>query len=204
MTNSYVRTSLAVAVLMLVGCDQSEPVAPGMFSETAAEDALAVSANRARGVVASANGGGHYSILGTSFGDLPTQFSFSAVQKADGTAHGQFHQRLTVEGQQIDVHGTVTCLTVDSDNGRAWVGGVVTRNTSEILFTGEIHQPGRDVWFRVLDDGEGNGAVDRTTFLGFEGGGGIITSAEYCAAQIWPDDNARVHPLTAGQIQVRP
>jgi membrane dipeptidase len=47
---------------------------------------------------------------------------------------------------------------------------------------------------------------DRTTFVGFEGGGGIQTSAEYCAAQIWPNNppNDRTSPLSAGNIQIRP
>jgi hypothetical protein len=58
------------------------------------------------------------------------------------------------------------------------------------------------VWFRVLDGGEGHGAIDRTTFLGFEGGGGTITSAEYCAARIWPVANARTHAVIQGNIQV--
>jgi hypothetical protein len=46
--------------------------------------------------------------------------------------------------------------------------------------------------------------MDRTTFMGFEGGGGIITSEEYCDLQIWPDENARTSPVTQGDIQVRP
>lgn len=201
--NLVVRTSAAAALVALVACSQGEPVAP--YAEGAAQSALSASAAPGQGaVVASATGGGQYTILGTPFGDLPAQFAFSALRKADGTARGQFHQRTSVNGQEIFVQGRVTCVAVDGANGRAWVGGVVTRNTSETIFTGEIHQPGRDVWFRVLDDGEGRNAVDRTTFLGFEGGGGIVTSAEYCDEQIWPDGNARTHPLTAGQVQVRP
>jgi hypothetical protein len=153
------------------------------------------------GVVASASGGGHYLLSEV----LDIKFSFGAVARGDGAAAGQFRQSLTLDGLLVDFHGRVTCLSVDPANARAWIGGVVTRNRSTHPdFQGEIFAVGRDVWFRVLDDGEGGGAVDRTTFLGFEGGGGIITSAEYCETRIWPDDNARTHPVTGGNIQVRP
>lgn len=155
-----------------------------------------------RGVVASTTGGGHYLISGS----LDVSFSFSAKQKSDGSANGHFRQSVVLSDQLIEFHGRVTCVAVDSVNQRAWVGGVVTANNSEHpSFTTEIHQPGKDVWFRVLDSGEGNGAEpDRSTFLGFEGGGGIITSQEYCDAMIWPDDNERTSPVTQGNIQVRP
>ena len=73
----------------------------------------------------------------------------------------------------------------------------------------EINQVGRDIWFRVVDYGEGANAAepDRTTFVGFEGGGGIITSQEYCDAQIWPGppgevEDARTNAVVAGNIQV--
>ena len=71
------------------------------------------------------------------------------------------------------------------------------------LYSTERTQPGRDVWFRVLDSGEGQSEPDRTTFLGFEGDADIITSQEYCDLAIWPDDNARTSPVTEGNIQVR-
>jgi hypothetical protein len=95
---------------------------------------------------------------------------------------------------------------VDAVNRRAWIGGVITKNLSEHpSFQAPRNEPGRDIWFRVLDSGEGAGAdPDRTTFVGFEGDAGIITSAEYCAVQPWPDGNARTWPVTAGNIQVRP
>ena len=155
-----------------------------------------------QGVAATATGGGHFLVSGA----LDVAFSFSALQKNDGTANGQFRFSVELGGLPIDFHGEVICLTVDSANGRAWIGGVVTQNNSEHpSFIEEIHQPGRDVWFRVLDNGEGEDAdMDRSTFLGFEGGGGIITSEEYCEAAIWPDDNARTSPVTQGNIRVRP
>jgi hypothetical protein len=32
----------------------------------------------------------------------------------------------------------------------------------------------------------------------------IPTSADYCAMRIWPEGNARTHPLRAGNISVSP
>lgn len=172
---------------------------PGLLANPITE---AQGADGDNGVVVSATGGGHFLVSGA----LDVTFAFSAKQKEDGTAMGQFRMSVELGGLPIEFHGEVICLTVDSDQGRAWIGGVVTQNRSEHpSFTGEIHEPGRDVWFRVLDNGEGGDAeMDRSTFLGFEGGGGIITSEEYCELAIWPDDNARTSPVTQGNLQVRP
>ena len=54
----------------------------------------------------------------------------------------------------------------------------------------------------VLDLGNGQADPDRSTFMGFEGGGGILTSDEYCAAKIWPDGNARTWPVVHGNIVI--
>ena len=128
-------------------------------------------------VNSSANGGGHYLI-----GDLRVQFAMGTVAHEDGSATGRFHHSTRLDGQRVEFHGEVTCLAVDPVNHRAWIGGIVTKNKSEHPdFQTPIHQPGRDIWFRVVDYGEGAEAPpDRTTFVGFEGGGGIITSLEYC------------------------
>src|ERR1051326_1279459 len=138
------------------------------------------------GVVARASGGGHYDFIPIGG---PVQFAFSAVAHDDGSASGDFHHSAILDGQSIDFHARVTCLSVDTTDGRAWIGGVITENRSESPdFQQAIHQPGQDIWFRVLDSGEGHNAeADRTTFVGFKGGGGIDTSAQYCAARIWPD-----------------
>lgn len=152
------------------------------------------------GVAMAAAGGGHYLLSGIA----DVKFSFSANQKEDGKASGQFRIAFSDSGFDYDIHGEVTCMTSDPVAGRAWIGGIVTRNRStDPGLQTAIHQPGRDVWFRVLDAGEGHGAVDRTSFYGFEGAAGLITSAEYCAARIWPDDNARTWPVTSGNISVR-
>lgn len=165
--------------------------------------ALSVLAGRAvadRGVDSHASGGGHYLLSGT----VPVQFAFSANAKEGGAASGRFHHKADSVG--VEFHGEVTCLAVDAATGRAWIGGVVTQNNStNPAFQQAIHEPGRDIWFRVLDSGEGRHADDdRTTFVGFEGSAGLPTSAAYCAARPWPDGNARTWPVTSGNVQVKP
>lgn len=153
----------------------------------------------------SAKARGTYGIAGTT-----ATLELNAKKKEDKPAKGSFRQTLVFQGLLIDFVNEVTCITVDSANGRAWIGGIVTENNSDhSAFTTQIHQPGKDVWFRVLDTGRHSAEPDRTTFLGFEGAAGIITSEEYCQAQIWPgppDDepNARTNALTEGKVKVEP
>lgn len=184
----FAPATASLLLFAIADSTQANPIADAQAGDSTA------------GVVASTTGGGHFLVGGS----IDVSFSFSAKQKADGSANG--HMRFSTElgGQAIEFHGEVICVTVDNDNNRAWVGGVVTANNSEHPgFTTEIHEPGRDIWFRVLDSGEGKDAdEDRSTFVGFEGGGGIPTSEEYCQAAIWPDDNARTSPVISGNIQV--
>jgi hypothetical protein len=135
---------------------------------------------------------------------VPVHFEFSVRDADGGGAMGSLRFRTVLGGEAIDFTGRATCYAIDTDNNRVWVGGVVTRNRStHPSFTTPIHAVGKDIWFRAVDYGPpGQGTPDRITFVGFEGGGGIITSAEYCAAQIWPDDDARTGPLTAGNLTV--
>ncbi len=147
---------------------------------------------------------GSYDIAETS-----AAIFLNAVQRAGASARGTFRHTLVFEGLLIDFIGDVTCLAVDAGEGRAWVGGIITSNNSDHPdFIQERNQPGKDIWFRVLDTGPGSADVDRTTFVGFEGDGDIITSDEYCQEQIWPgppDDepNARTNPMLEGRITVR-
>lgn len=176
------------------------------FAATAATAANPVaelqSHDRSRAVVASTTGGGHFLVGGS----LDVRFSFSANQHADGSASGHSRHEVELGGLPIDFSSEVICTTIDPQTGRAWVGAVITQNRSQHpSFTAARNQPGRDIWFRVLDSGQGAAAeADRSTFVGFEGDAGIITSEEYCATMPWPADNARTSPVTQGNIQVRP
>src|ERR1044071_9533999 len=117
--------------------------------------------------VVSATGGGHY-LIGSS---LDVQFGFAAIQHTDGSFSGAFHHTTNDGLGSVDFDARVTCLAVDEELGRAWIGGVIVANRSTSPdFHAEIHQPGHDIWFRVLDGGQGQNNQDsRTTFVGFEG-----------------------------------
>jgi hypothetical protein len=148
-----------------------------------------------------ASGGGQYDLNG-----LAVHFSFSALEGPDGSAVGQFHVQASYDGLEADFRAKVTCLSVDEVNHRAWMGGVVTKNAStDPDYAAPIYQPGKDVWFRVVDYASGgSGVADRSTFLGFEGAAGFLTSADYCAGRPWPDADARTWPVTSGNITVKP
>jgi hypothetical protein len=104
-------------------------------------------------------------------------------------------------GLTVSFEAKVTCLSVDAVNHRAWIGGKIEKNEStDPDLQGAIHQKSHDIWFRVLDDPTG----DRSTFVGFEGSAGFLTSADYCAGRPWPAGNARTWPVVTGDITIRP
>lgn len=185
-------SALALALTVAACSDVSGPVA-------------SVGAASADAVAGQANGSGAYSqALPASLGGGATTFTFTmtTILDAEGGARGSFRHHGIIQGQVVDFEGVVTCAASDEGLGRAWIGGVVTANNStHPSFTGAIHQVGKDAWFRVADRGNGgSGEADRSSFVGFEGGGGIITSAQYCAARIWPND---ANPLVDGNVMVK-
>jgi len=200
-SNTALRTLLAVAVLSTAACTEA-PTAALPTTDDAVSAAAANRVPRGRHHIDLTAGRGTYNV-----GTVPVEFSFLAL---DGPGRmgplGHFRQTLTLNGLLVDFEGRVTCLSVDDLTGRAWIAGVVTKNRStNPSFQTPIHQVGRDVWFRVVDYGEGAKATqaDRTTFLGFEGGAGILTSAQYCAERPWPANDERTNALTSGNIQVK-
>lgn len=192
------RYLVAVAAAALVGCEGAQPTQP------AAPDSPDVAVRTAARGTDGATSGGGKAMLPAGFSAL--SFSFGANNFADGRATGHFQQLYETASGTVDFAGKVTCVSVDAVNGRAWVGGVITRNSStHPSMNAAIHQVGRDVWFRVLDGGEGRNAnPDRTTVFGFEGAAGFITSADYCAGQPWAANDANTWEVITGNIQVRP
>src|SRR5260370_40897742 len=91
----------------------------------------------------STSGGGHYLVAGS----LDVQFAFSAGLYTDGHVAGAFHDRTNDGLGLVDFDADVTCLAVDRNLARAWIGGVITANRSTSPdFTDPIHQPGHDIW----------------------------------------------------------
>lgn len=187
---------VVIPIVTAVGCDAPTvtlpPEPPAARLSEAGENA----------VVLSSSGGGHY-FLQNAF---DVQFAYTAKRHGDGRVQGEFHESLIVDGETVAFRGDVICMALDPVNHRAWIGAVITENTSTHPdFHQWYHQPGEDVWFRVVDYGEGSAAPpDRKTFMGFENTPGIPSSEVYCQLQIWPADDARTWPVTEGNIQVKP
>lgn len=192
----FIFTLVVIPIATAVGCDTATVSAP------IRGPAIALSASSANGAELSSSGGGHY-FLQNAF---DVQFAYTAKERADGTVQGEFHESLLLDGETVAFRGDVICMAVDAVNHRAWIGAVITENTStHPSFQQWYHQPGEDVWFRVVDYGEGSDAPpDRKTFMGFENTPGIPSSEVYCQLQIWPADDARTWPVTEGNIQVKP
>ena len=179
------RAGSGVLLLVVLGCG---PVAPdGPQFEALGEGPGLASA----GVAEKVTGGGQF--VHPTFGSVT--ISFVAIRHSDGRVTGQFQQHQPAF--DFTYQGIVTCFAVDPVNRRAWIGGVLTHSTDPDPIT----EVGDEAWFRVLDT-DGSADPDRSTFLGFEGGGGIITSEEYCEARIWPDENARTWPVEHGAIVI--
>lgn len=161
---------------------------------------LVTAAPAAADRAAISSGSGTYALLGTT----PTTFEFAAVSLPDGGAAGSLFVSTTFQGFPIEFEGDVTCVTFDALNHRAWIGAVITANRStHPSFTTPRTQVGHDIWFRVVDYGEGaTAAADRATFVGFEGDLEIPDSPTYCALQPWAPDDARTWEVTEGNIQV--
>ena len=167
------NVTLCMAMLAVAACSES------------ADTELSGPQMLAAGVEEKVTGGGQF--VHPVFGTVA--FSFVAIRQPDGTVSGKFEQN------QFDVgatyKGNVTCFAVDQENHRAWIAGDLTFSNDPSPIT-EI---GDDAWFRVLDVGDGTPEVDRSTFLGFEGSAGIITSEEYCAVRLWAPNNERTWPV---------
>ena len=161
---------------------------------TVAVLALAAASLAAAGsgtVVASASGGSHltlHNVFGLTSLEVKT-FTFGAQRNSDGTSDGQWHYKDVEDGVTWDVDGPVTCTTIIGNH--AWVGGTI-EHSSDPSYTG------LDMWFQVIDNGEGHNAPpDITTLIGV----GVAGQAQaYCDAAAparfpWPVEN--------GNIQVR-
>jgi hypothetical protein len=174
--------------LLALSC--SEPMAPG--TRGGMQGTTGQPADQ-QGVQEMVTGGGQF--VHPDFGAV--MFAFTAVRHADGQVSGRFHQHQPSFG--FSYAGDVTCFAVDQVNHRAWIGGVLTSSNDPDPVT----EVGDDVWFRVLDVGQGGTEPDRSTFFGFDQGvPPFDTSENYCAAQPWPDENIRTWPVVSGNIKI--
>ena len=184
--------------VMLVGCSDPNGRAP-TGPASARSDGGGVS-----DVVEQAKGNGRFVALPVGGAPVEIRFGFHAKRYADGSYGGEFYQQR--KDVDLNVFADVTCVSFDPVTNRAWVGGVIRElySSNPDVLNEPLFQPGRDVWFRVVDYGKhGVPQPDRSTTLGFEGSAGIATSALYCALQPWPDADARTWAVTKGDIKVK-
>ena len=145
-------------------------------------------------VVASANGGVHWTIpLPNPFGvEVRNQpLAFNARKYADGSVSGQFNYHQIVEGESFNFNVDVTCMNV-YDGNRAKIGGVIKVSNDLTL------PPGVFAWFQVFDNGEGaNAPPDRSSLIGF---GDEAANEAFCNSPNLP----RFGPWDVqGNVQVR-
>ena len=146
----------------------------------------------ADGPVASMSGSGHFT---GSNGEMVT-FTHQAQLLADGTVKGSYNIHL----RSLDAvfKGPITCLAVVGNH--AWAGGIAETVTSSNPNLAALE--GQEMWFQVIDNGEGaNDPPDITSSIGVTPVGGPPGQAlAYCQAMPPPR-----FPLVVeqGNIQVR-
>jgi hypothetical protein len=139
----------SVVVAVLAACVLSVPVAA-----TASAGA----------VVASANGGAHWTIPLPNAFDVEVQnrtLAFNARRYEDGSASGQFDYQQLAGGEVFKFNVDVTCMAL-YDGNRAKIGGVVKQSNDPTVLVGSF------AWFQVFDNGEGaNAPPDQSSLVGF-------------------------------------
>lgn len=136
----------------------------------------------------SANGQGSLLIAG----GLET-FSFHASTDAGGTVSGSFEVKGRGIGQDMRLHGTITCMTVMPDGKTAFLAGLITQREGGDAYPNS-YLVGDYVYFAVKDKGEGQNAMEDQFSDVFASG-----STEVCGPHPTP-----LYPIDNGNIQVKP
>jgi len=126
---------LAASLLVLAGCSVDSPVALSLHPSFAIIDP--------GDEIDKVTGSGHIYL-----GDEYRTFAFNAKTQKDGRITGEWQMNDRLAG--TIAHGSVTCL--GSSGNQAWIGGV-------ILSSSDASQVGNDVYWRVVDNGEGATAL---------------------------------------------
>ena len=138
-----------LAVLVLLGCDESRVAAPQ------AADARAPRADveHGNGILQSVTG--YYGFVGTATGNH-FQTALTALRHGDSTVTGEVEEHVEVAATGEFVrrdHGTVTCFTIVGN--RARIAGTIDRHVGRQELPDSV-----DSFITVVvDNGEGNGAV---------------------------------------------
>jgi hypothetical protein len=116
---------------------------------------------------------------------IAQHFSFHANTDANGNVSGSFESKSP--GQDIRVHGTITCMQILADGKTAVLTGTVTKVVGEGFPIAE----GNPIYFKVQDNGEGaNAADDRFS--------------DYFVFGVCQNFAVALPPIVSGNIQVKP
>lgn len=191
MKTSALCPLLSLLVVVCAGCATTEPApAPDAAADAAAiPDQSGIPPERRLRVGPTAPPP-EPAVVGVSFGrgiaagdNMKVTFMHNVTRFEDGSAKGVFTQSAMTESGALDIEVDVSCVELDSEAGKAWIGGTVKRNDS----TSPLHAgpTGREAWFRVLD----RGAEQQTawiTLVSF-GEGRIATAAAHCDKRPWSE-----------------
>lgn len=94
------------------------------------------------------------------YGGQAQHFAFHAKTQ-NGVTTGSWESKSP--GQNVRTHGTIDCLTIMPDGKTAYMTGVVTKKVGDGFPPG-AYEVGSPIWFKVVDNGEGNtSATDQFT-----------------------------------------
>lgn len=122
-------------------------------------------------------------------------FSFNAQERKDGTVTGSGVLQIPIQGEpgNVDIHFDIDCLNSDGTN--AIMTGTVTKST--------VWPVGWEVWFKVVDNGEGANASgpDQMTLLF----GGEPEEIDDCLVDytVLEPEEVLLYDVTAGNVQVK-
>jgi hypothetical protein len=172
------RIPLVLVLAFTFACSESaiEP------TEQSADEVSTTPLFNTSGVVEKVTGSGHFDDFRFPDPALRT-FSFVAIEKADGSVGGNWE--LTNRNADVRIHGVIECVSLNLNE--AWFAGTTT--LSDI--GGEV---GFIRAFRVVDNGEGSGAVpDEVSFSPPVG-----NAQDWCDGQL-PQPT---FPIEAGNVQI--
>ena len=217
---------IAIAALIIISCDDSSdinsPIEEAPLTEAFINSIdidgnitqMAVNSSEVRKdrrIVATRSSGttrasGHFE-WNTNSPDFTWKQSFNA--RGDATSgRGQIEVKFnnTANETNRDHHGTILC--VYADGGEAVVAYYIDRVKGE---PAGAYQEGQVVWFRVIDNGEGNNDPDDIIYglryywpnsISFEEAQDLVTI--YSCQSLFEDYNWTVpNPIAEGNIQVQ-
>ena len=147
------RIPIIVAAVVAFGCSETA-VAP-----TAQSNGPRLQASVGSQVVHRVTVGGPDGCAAIGFKPgCDANFSLVALERADGSVTGQWHDQFSLGGLQgTGIHVAVNCLNIIGN--QAWVSGVITHTSSPFFSVGQ------DVLTTVVDNGRSaNDPADQISF----------------------------------------